>query len=185
MKGRLGEPSRTLKGEIALTFITRDPAALRAWDELHDKDVFFEVKQYRERRSLDANAYFHVLVNKIAAKLAETDPDAPTDDEVKRKLVLDYGTLERDDSGGVVGAKLPAGVNVLKYYPYAKSYKSVTENGRDYECYIFYKRTRTLDTKEMTRLISGTVHEAKQLGIETMTPQELEAMNAAWEGRKA
>ena len=28
------------------------------------KDKQFEIKEYRERRTNDANAYFHVLVNK-------------------------------------------------------------------------------------------------------------------------
>lgn len=182
MRGRFGQPSRTLNGEIILPFITREPAALKVFDELHEKDVNASFGQWREKRSLDANAYFHVLVNHIAAALAN-NPDAPSDTEVKRQLVLDYGTIDRDDNGDIIGAKLPASVNVLQYYPYAKSYKSVTENGRDYECYIFYKRTRNLDRKEMARLIDGAVQEAKALGIETKTPAEIAAIEAAWEAQ--
>ena len=183
MKGRLGEPTRTMNGDIVIPFITRDPAALRLWDELHEKEVFADYKQWHERRSLDANAYFHVLVNKIAQELAKNDPKAPSDTEVKRRLVLDYGALDRDADDNVVGAKLPAGVNVLQYFPYARMYKTVVENGREYECYVFYKRTRTLDSKEMSRLISGAVQEAQALGIETKTPQELAAMNDAWQAK--
>lgn len=37
---------------------------LSTWDPT--KKYVAEVKEYRERRSLDANAYFHVLVGKIA-----------------------------------------------------------------------------------------------------------------------
>ena len=40
------------------------------YDRLKDKDkLAIEVKQWRRKRSLDANAYFHVLVGKIADEL--------------------------------------------------------------------------------------------------------------------
>ena len=40
------------------------------YDKLKDKDkLAIEVKQWRRKRSLDANAYFHVLVSKIADEL--------------------------------------------------------------------------------------------------------------------
>ena len=44
-----------------------------------------------------------------------------------------------------------------------------------------------MDSKEMSRLIEGTIDEAKQLGIETATPKEIAEMTAKWEaenGRK-
>ena len=40
--------------------------------------------------------------------------------------------------------------------------------------YLIYKETHTLDSAEMATLIDGTIEEAKQLGIETLTPIELE-----------
>ena len=42
--------------------------------------------------------------------------------------------------------------------------------------YLFYKRTRDLNKEEMSRLIEGTVSEAKALNIETLTPDELARM---------
>lgn len=39
----------------------------------------------------------------------------------------------------------------------------------------------TYDTAEMSTLINGLVEECKDLGIETMTPQELERMMALYE----
>jgi hypothetical protein len=40
--------------------------------------------------------------------------------------------------------------------------------------------SHTYDTREMSRLIDGTVEEAKELGIETLTPEQLERMKASW-----
>lgn len=175
MKARLQSLTYDRDGKPLLT-VSVPPEAVELFDDLHDADVSIEIKRWRQKRSLDANAYFHVLVNMIAAKLAETDPEPPTNDDVKRQLVIDYGTLEKDDEGNLVGAKLPASANIFKYFPYAKAYKETEENGRTYVCYMFYKRTHELDSKEMSKLISGAVKEAKQLGLETLTPKELEAL---------
>jgi hypothetical protein len=37
----------------------------------------------------------------------------------------------------------------------------------------------------MSKLIDGTVMEAKQLGIETMTPDQMKRMLASWEAYEA
>lgn len=178
MRGKLLDLSRGVDGKWRLT-VALPPGVTHVWDELHDKDVSVEITKYREKRSRDANAYFHVLVNKIAAVQGLSDT------EVKRLLVIDYGALERDEAGKKVGAKVPASVDITQYYPYARCYDTVTENGKEYTCYLFYKRTHTLNTKEMARLIDGAVKEAKALGIETLPPHELEALEAAWEARTA
>jgi hypothetical protein len=42
------------------------------------------------------------------------------------------------------------------------------------------KGSSEYDTKEMSRFIDGIVAEAKELGIETLPPAELETMMKAW-----
>ena len=46
--------------------------------------------------------------------------------------------------------------------------------------YKVYRGSHTYDTKEMSILIDGTVADAKELGIETMTPMELAEMKERW-----
>ena len=138
--------------------------------EKFKNNLAIEVIRYREQRSLDANAYFHLLVDKIAKVLNKGA------DEIKRQLNLDYGTIMRDDKGAKVGFKLPVDVDVNLIYPYAKWFDERVENGVRFNCYILYKETHTLDTKEMSDLINGTVEEAKALDIETRTPDEIANM---------
>jgi hypothetical protein len=45
-----------------------------------------------------------------------------------------------------------------------------------------YKGSHLYDTKEMSRLIDYIVEEAKDLGIETMTPDDVARMKASWKG---
>ncbi|MCM1043336.1 MAG: hypothetical protein NC350_03910 [Corallococcus sp.] len=120
------------------------------------KKMCIGIEQTRKRRSIDANAYFHVLANKIAEAMRLGD------EEVKQRLVLDYGTP-------IAVATFPKEAKAADYWSYAK-YIGETTTGAQY---MLYKPTHTLDSKEMARLIDGAVQEAKALGIETMTPREL------------
>ena len=60
------------------------------------------------------------------------------------------------------------------------AFTKVLDNGRLYRVYYVMRGSHTYDTKEMSRLIDGTVSEAKELGIETMTPNEIERMKQQW-----
>lgn len=137
-----------------------------------------EIKQHRETRSLNANAYFHVLVNKIAAKLNLGN------EEVKKSLVLEYGAVAEMSDGKKFAVQIPEGEDITQFYPYAKWYGTIEDNGVKKDKYLLYKHTHTLDSKEMARLIDGTVQDAKQLGIETKTPQQLAEMKSLWRTAK-
>lgn len=142
----------------------------REWIAQGKDNLQINVGLVKRQRSLSANAYFHLLVDKIATRLSLGN------DEVKHRMVLEYGTVMTDSEGAKVGVKLPASVDVECIYPYAKWFDERKENGKLFNCYIIYKQTHTLDSAEMARLIDGTVHEAQALGIETLTPEELSKM---------
>ena len=144
------------------------------FDKLADKDLDIEIKQHREKRSKNANAYFHVLVNKIAGELNEAD------ESVKTRLVIEYGTIAKDEDGMSIGFKLPASVDVSKIYPYTRLFVQRTDNGKLFSCYLVLKPTHEMDTKEMARLIDGAIEEAKALGIETDTPETLARYQEEW-----
>ncbi len=136
--------------------------------ELKNKPYICEIKPYRKRRSLDANAYFHVLVDKIAKTLKKSA------DEIKTQLVFDYGSIAKDEKGLKAGFKALKDIPITQYFKYAKPIGECIENNKTFVKYLIYKETHTLDSAEMARLIDGTVEEAKQLGIETLTPVEIE-----------
>ena len=166
MRGRLKDLTFGFQGEQHIT-VTVQHDFCSEFDRLKDYDISVEIKRWRDPRSKNANAYFHVLVNKIA------EAQSLGNDEVKKMMVLEYGTLATDETGSVLGAMIPSNASLDDFYPYAKWYKSMEVNGREYDCYLFYKQTHTLDSKEMARLIDGTIYVAKGLGLETMTPDQL------------
>ena len=141
--------------------------AKMAVDKYKDGYVELTVEKWSDKRSLQANAYFHVLAGKIAAVL-----NASIDD-TKKVLVHNYGSFARGADGKVMGAIVPQNTDIEKFYPYVR-YIGTTENGLAQ--YLFYKRTHELTKDEMNRLISGTISEAQAMNIETLTPTELAAM---------
>ena len=163
MKGRLLDMAIGYNRKQRIT-LELDTDFREGYEALKEAELEISIKKWRAKRSKDANAYFHVLVNQIAVARGLSD------DEVKRDLIVDYGSVARDDDGKIIGFKLPASVDVDAIYPYTRMYKEVEEEGKAFKCYLVYKRSSEMDTKEMAHLIDGAITVAQELNIDTDTP---------------
>lgn len=139
--------------------------------EMKPKKYVADIKEYRENRSSDANAYAWVLFGELAPKLStEEAPISPED--IYRRLIRDVGgnyevtpirneALERWMSiwtaKGVGWVCEEIGPSKIEGYTNVRN---------------FYGSS-VYDTAQMSRLIDLTIQECKQQGIETMTPEEL------------
>ena len=134
MKGRIIDYSMSFGGKQRIT-LELDTDFREGYEALKEADLEISIKKWRARRSNDANKFFHVLVNEIAAARGSSD------EEVKRDLIIDYGAIARDENGDKIALKLPASVDVDGIYPYTRWYKTVEENGRLFKCYVVFKRS--------------------------------------------
>lgn len=173
MRGRLVDLTIGLNRKQRVT-VEIDRDFREDYDRLKDAELDVEIKKHRNHRSLSANAYFHVLVSKIAAERGGSEEAA------KSWLVCEYGTLAKDEDGLTVGFKLPASVDVSTIYPYVKCFDTREEGGKSFKCYLVYKQTHLMDSGEMARLIDGAVDEAKEMGIETDTPEQIARYKEEW-----
>ena len=173
MRGRLVDMSIGLNRKQRIT-IELDADFREGYARLKGTELDVDIKKYRKIRSKTANAYFHVLVNRIAAVRGGSE------DVVKAELVTQYGALAKDDKGLTVGFKLPASVDASSIYPYVKCFDTREEGGRLFNCYLVYKQTHCMDSKEMARLIDGAIEVARELGIETDTPEQLARYKQEW-----
>ena len=129
----------------------------------------WDIREWHPKRSLSQNAYFHVLVEKIAKVLKVSNT------AVKNKLIADYGFYDADVGHVIVKDSLDyLEFEQLHLKPSTKT--QVMANGELYRVFYVMRGTHTYDTAEMTRISDKTVEEAKQLGIETLPPEELERM---------
>ena len=133
-------------------------------------------RRHRQKRSLNANAYFHLICGKIAAKLGESIT------ERKNALIAEYGQVDTAVKTIILADEIDwKTIEPLHLRPTTAT--RVLDDGRLYRVYYVMRGSHTYDTAEMSRLIDATVDQAKELGIETLTPIELERMKAAWTGR--
>ena len=139
-----------------------------------NKDMNISIKRIYGKRSLDANAYFHVLVNKLARHFNISD------EEMKVKMNLQYGAIARDENNKCVGVKIPEGTDITKFYKYAKWFGTCVEGGIKFNKYLFYKRTHTLDTREMMELIDGVQQECLDAGISIEEKDKVDKMVENW-----
>lgn len=156
--------------------ITGKPKELAMYLFNLDQSKVYEIKEYKPVRGLQANKYFHALVNELA-RYNRNSGYAISDEEMKIYINTSYGTLSTDHNGKIAGAIVPKNFNMSNYYPYAKLYKS--DESKDY--YLFYKRTHELNTKEFTQLIRGLEQECKDVGIPTLDDLEFEKMMREYE----
>ena len=134
------------------------------YDKLHDKPVEIIIKRYREKRSLDANAYLWALIGKIADALRES----------KEEIYFDM--LKRYGQGGAVSVEQKYAEDFKRSYKYNDFLGSSVLNGKTFDHFRFWVGSSEYNTEEMSILIDGVVYEAKNLGIETMATEELKSL---------
>lgn len=140
-----------------------------------DKRYTVTVKEKKERRSLDANAYFWVMCDKLAEHLHMEKT------EIYRQYIKEIGGVsdtvcvlekaadklcENWENKGIgwqterMPSKMPKCVNVVLYYG-----------------------SSTYDSTQMSRLIEMVVQDCKEYDIPTYDQNELDKMLENWEGK--
>ena len=139
-----------------------------------EKDYTVKIEPVKRKRSLNSNAYAWVLMTEIANVL-RTDKEDVYVDMLKR-----YGQIAEDKDGNKIVFSVRSDIDATSFYKYLERIGTGTVNGTEFTHYRALKGSSDFDTREMSIFIDGIVSEAKNLGIETMTPDEIARMNAAW-----
>ena len=144
-----------------------------------DKDAVWDIEPHKERkgRSLNANSYFHVLVQKLAQ--AQQPPVSLA--KCKNMMIAAYGQPEYiDGQQAVIKSNVPQEKMQEIEYLHTALVKISEENGTECYFYRIYRGTHTYNNIEMQKLIEGVVQECKDAGIETATPAEIAKMIDVW-----
>lgn len=150
--------------------IDQDPTGL---DTLKDLQLCVKLSKYSKKRSLDSNAYFHVLCDKLR-QAAGVSMAA-----MKNDLITQYGQILYIDEGHALIYKTNAPPEYMRERE--EVHMELIKIGEDGAYwYRAYRGSHTYNTEEMAKLIEGTVLECKNYGIETATPEELKQMQERW-----
>lgn len=148
----------------------------QAYEELKGcEKLSLEIKRYRRKRSLDANAYYWVLCTKLARVLQVSYQ------EIHNQMLRRYGQPEIFDGKAAfitIPDTEPAEKKVNNAMDYHLQPTSQVREGLDgvvYRTYKFLRGSHTYNTEEMARLIDGLISECKDAGIpdaEIASPDE-------------
>ncbi len=171
VKGRISNISVDYLGRnTLLTLAVPDDPNVFVLNDFLGFDLSIKISKYREKRSLDANAYAWVLMSKIA------DAINSSKDDVYEEMLNRYGVFYKDGNGYVV-VTVKSSVNMSTIYGHWRKIKDVD----GFSSYMMVKGSSEYDTAEMAKFIDGVIYEAKALGIETETPKEIERMKNLWQ----
>ena len=154
---------QTSKARVTLELNTND---IEVINELNGELLDIEIKKISKGRSLNSNNYAWHLMTEIGNAMRMSK------EEVYLKMLKCYGQSNMIS----VLSSVPVD-KFLKYYE--KAGESIL-NGKKFTHYKVYTGTSEYDTKEMSIFLDGVVQEAKALGIETLTPDELSRLKEEW-----
>ena len=141
-----------------------------------DKPYVAELKEKKERRSLDANAYFWKLLTELADALTTTK------ESLYLKYVREVGpykdfTLSPDEAQtfrtawSMLGTGWPT--EQVDYTP-----------DREQVIVRAYYGSSQYNKKQMSRLIDSVVEDCVTVGIETLTPEKLSLLKEEWNAQR-
>lgn len=132
------------------------------------KDLAVDIKQYRRKRSLDANAYLWVVLSLMADALRTSK------DELYLQVLERYGVFTH------IVVKPNVVDKVKREWRTVRELGEVTINGKtgvQLQCYF---GSSTYDSKEFSMLLNGVLSEAADMGIETITEAEKQSLLDKW-----
>ena len=162
MRGRIKDLGFGLQGDLTVT-LTLPREHVEDLKALKDCDIDATIKKYREKRSLSQNAYAWTLITKIAQSV---NPPMNKED-VYIEMLKRYG------QGGIISVQKDKADDVIRAFDYYIPKGEGQINGKEFLHLMVYVGSSQYDTREMSTFISGIVEEAKDLGIETLTPDEI------------
>lgn len=129
--------------------------------------------KHHEKRSKDANSYFHVLVGKLADALHESKH------YIKNKIVAEYGQpYIYDGKIATYTTTIPPEViHNLSQTDFHLWHTNTNQlDGETWYSYRVYQKTSEMNSKDFSIMLDGLIWECQQLDIETMTPDELQRL---------
>ena len=170
----LGRDYKTGRARIT---IEADNNILPTVEQLQDKDLTCHLTAYRKKRSKDANAYMWVLIGKLEKELSKTD-EKVTKDLIYQDYIKHYG---RSIEYQIPDKAVKAMTAVWSAYGLGW-FAEVVDDGNQPDTKIvrYYYGSSCYSRNRMSRLIKAVIADCDALGIQTMTPRELQTLIDRW-----
>jgi len=135
------------------------------------KILDIDISIHREKRSIEANAYFWVILQKLAEVLNTSK------DELYLLMLERYGQFTH------ILVRSDVADEFMKSFKVCRELGEMFVNGEMVTQIQCYKGSSEYNTQEMSVLITGVISECKELDIEVKPQEEIDAMVKAWEAK--
>lgn len=160
-------------GGVWLCLRVTSPALARQFvEQMQDRLYNAELKRHRQKRSLDANAYLWVLCQKIAEAAKGITKDDVYQDAVKHAGQFNVLMLRNDAVATFVHKWSAHGLGWFT--------ELIEGCSEDYTQLIAYYGSSVYDAAEMAFLLDYVVNLAKDMGLDTLPPDEIERIKSLW-----
>lgn len=157
------------EGACLISFAVEDTTVQEELAKTGDKRLVIDAQVFREARSKRANRYVWQLLDKMAKVLG-------TRKETLYKLEISrYGVFTDME---VIQEAIPI---LERYFRVVERFDDGYEERHTVTVRCYYGSSK-YNSKEMSDFINGVVNDAKEIGVETATYDEIAAMVAAWKG---
>ena len=175
MIGKLNQLMCLAGGEWLCSFTTRDDPG-QVWDDLKETPVRVEIKKASKHRSLSANNYAWVLIDKIAEVTGKTTT------EVYQNAIREIGGVS--DYYGMKEEAYQAFCEIWTSGHLGRQVQIIPGSTKPGWINVrAWKGSSDFDSAQMARLIDSLIQDAEAQGIHTIPDKEVERMKKQW-GKK-
>lgn len=173
MIGKLKELLPLQGGEWLMSFVTREnPCDL--FDDMKDEAVKVEIRKASKHRSLSANAFAWVLMDKIAEKTGYPVT------EVYQNAIREIGGIS--DIYGVKEEAFESFRQVWTEGHLGRQVEIIPGSTKPGWLNVkAWKGSSDFDSRQMSMLIDSLIQEAEQQGIPTIPDKEVERIKSQWQ----
>ncbi len=169
LSGIIHSTALSMDGKPLITFMVNEYRdCMKTAQELTGQPVSIKVTKRKKKRSLDSNAYFWILVDKLSQKM-----NLPKEDIYRNAIRNIGGVSEVVCVRNEAVEKLRSG-----WSKNGLGWQTDTMPSKIAGCtnVVLYYGSSTYNQEQMTRLIDNIVQDCKAVGIETLSPIELERL---------
>ena len=185
LTGKIHSVAFTADGKPLITFeVNEGQPGLKAAQKFKEcPKINIKLSEHKEGRSLSANAYYWLLIGKLAKALNISTSYC------HNVMLRRYGVLETVDDTPIylmiqdTDEATRKADEAEKYHIKPTSHVRTGTDGKVYRTYMMLKGSHEYDTAEMAALISGLRDECVQCGIPVETPDEIANLLSLMGGR--
>lgn len=139
----------------------------KAAQETQSRPYELTLKAQTHKRSLTANGYYQVLLDKLTAAVGGRR------EVIHRELLGRYGVTDTDASGTPILLRMKADIDPMEL---TGVYLEGIGSQDGYIIYRVLKGSSKMDSTEFAHLLDGLISECKELGIEVLPDEELQRL---------